>query len=63
MLGIITMTQWTLTRISKNQEVEVQLKQINQKSATNKTNFFEDKVSEYTQINDDEFVYDEDAYY
>lgn len=29
----------------------------------NKTNFFEDKVSEYTQINDDEFVYDEDAYY
>lgn len=31
MLGIITMTQWTLTRISKNQEVEVQLKQINQK--------------------------------
>jgi len=32
-------------------------------SLPNKTNFFEDKVSEYTQQTESEFVFDEDAYF
>jgi ribonucleoside-diphosphate reductase subunit M2 len=32
-------------------------------SLPNKTNFFEDKVSEYTQQTDNEFVFDENAYF
>jgi ribonucleotide reductase beta subunit family protein with ferritin-like domain len=32
-------------------------------SLPNKTNFFEDKVSEYSQKSDGEFIFDEDAYF
>ena len=32
-------------------------------SLPNKTNFFEDKVSEYSQLTEGEFVYDENAYF